>query len=147
MCPQIRETILAELHKASSALHYNNSVPKDAFLCLEHSTDTATPHASVVASIRTVMTCTLNPDEVFNNLTEEHLVWFSSSDTPGEQLTTRVLFSQDVTLWMIVCTICMCVHLVTVFVASIDTCSSGVAREPPPSVAMHHPGGVLTTGE
>ena len=29
----------------------------------------------------------------------------------------------------------------------IDTSSSGVAREPPPSVAMHHPGGVLTTGE
>ena len=41
----------------------------------------------------------------------------------------------------------MCVHLVTVYVASIDTSSSGVAREPPPSVAMHYPGGVLTTGE
>ena len=48
VCPQIRETILAGLRKASSALHYNNSVPKDAFLCLEHSTDIATPHASVV---------------------------------------------------------------------------------------------------
>ena len=58
-----------------------------------------------------------------------------------------VLSSQDVTLWMILCTIYMCVHLVTVFVASIDTSSFGVAREPPPSVAMHHPGGVLTTGE
>ena len=71
MCPQIRETILEGLRKASSALHYNNLVPKDAFLCLEHRTDTATPHASVVASTRTVMTCTLNPDEVYNNLTEE----------------------------------------------------------------------------
>ena len=89
VCPQIRETILAGLRKASSALHYNNSVPKDAFLCLEHSTDTAIPHASVVASTRTLMTCTLNPDEVFNSLTEEHLVWFSSSGTPGEQLTTQ----------------------------------------------------------
>ena len=87
VCPQIRETILAGLRKASSALHYNNSVPKDAFFCLEHSTDTATPHASVVASPRTLMTCTLNHD-VFNSLTEEHLVWFHSSDTPGEQLTT-----------------------------------------------------------
>ena len=87
VCPQIRETILAGLRKASSALHYNNSVPKEAFLCLEHSTDTATPHASVVASTRTLMTCTLNPDEVYSSLTEEHLVWFSSSDTPGEQLT------------------------------------------------------------
>ena len=54
------------------------------------------------------------------------------------------LSSQDVTLWMI---LYMCVQLVTVFVASIDTSSSGVAREPPPSVVMYHPGGVLTTGE
>ena len=89
VCPQIRETILAGLRKASSALHYNNSVPKDAFLCLEHSTDTAMPHASVVAGSRTLMTCTLNPDEVYSSLTEEHLVWFHSSDTPGEQLTTH----------------------------------------------------------
>ena len=58
VCPQIRETILAGLRKASSALHYNNSVPKDAFLCLKHSTDTATPHASVVASSHALMTCT-----------------------------------------------------------------------------------------
>ena len=97
VCPQIRETILAGLRKASSALHYNNSVPKDAFPCLEHSTETAMPHASVVASFRTVMTCTLNPDEVFNSLTEEHLVWFSSSDTPGGQLTTHAA----------VCSICI----------------------------------------
>ena len=89
VCPQIRKTILAGLRKASSALHYNNSVPKDAFLCLEHSTDTATPHASAVASTRTLMTCTLNPDEVYSTLTEEHLVWFSSSDIPGKQLTTQ----------------------------------------------------------
>ena len=51
------------------------------------------------------------------------------------------------TLLVTLCTVCMCVHLVTVFVASTDTSSSGVAREPPPSVAMDHPGGVLTTGE
>ena len=89
VCPQIRETILAGLRKASSALHYNNSVPKDAFLCLEHSTDTATPHASVVASSHALMTCTLNPDEVFNSLTEDHLVWFHSSDIGGEQFTTQ----------------------------------------------------------
>ena len=91
VCPQIRDTILAGLRKASSALHYNNSVPKDAFFCFEHSTRTATPHASVVDSTRTMMTCTLNPDEVFNTLTEEHLVWFRSSDTPGEQFTSVCL--------------------------------------------------------
>ena len=89
VCPQIRQTILAGLRKASSALHYNNLVPKDAFLCLEHGTGTAKAHPSVVASTHQVMTCTLNPDEVYSNLTEKHLVWFSSSDTPGEQLTTH----------------------------------------------------------
>ena len=85
VCPQIRETILAGLRKASSALHYNNCVPRDAFLCLEHSTsDTAIAHASVVDSTRTLMTCTLNPDKECSTLTEEHLVWFNSSDTSGE---------------------------------------------------------------
>ena len=84
--PHIRETIVAGLRKASSALHYNNSVPKDAFLCLEHGTSlSASPHASVVDSTRTLMTCTLNPGKVCSTLTEEHLVWFRSSDTPGEQ--------------------------------------------------------------
>ena len=92
VCPQIRETILAGLRKASSALHYNNCVPRDAFLCLEHSnSDTTIPHASVVDSTRTLMTCTLNPAKFCSTLTEEHLVWFNSSDTPGEQLTTHVL--------------------------------------------------------
>ena len=39
-------------------------------------------------------------------------------------------------------------HVCTsVFVAFIDASFSGATREPPPSVAMHHPGGVLTTGE
>ena len=91
VCPQIHETILAGLRKASSALHYNNCVPSDAFLCLEHSTsDTTTPHASVVDSTRTLMTCTLNPAEFCSTLTEEQLVWFRSSDTPGEQFTTHV---------------------------------------------------------
>ena len=86
LCPQIHKTITAGLHKASSALHYNNSVPKFAFLCIEHSaSDTATAHASVVDSTRQLMTCTLNPDKVCSTLTEEHLVWFHSSDTRGEQ--------------------------------------------------------------
>ena len=89
VCPQICETILAGLRKASSALHYNNSIPKFAFLCSEHGTSsTVTPHASVVDSSRTLMTCTLNPAKFCSTLTEEHLVWFRSSDTPGEQLTS-----------------------------------------------------------
>ena len=91
VCPQIRETILAGLRKASSALHYNNSVPKYAFLCCEHGTsNTATPHTSVVDGTRTLMTCTLNPAKFCSTLTEEYLVWFRSSETPGEQFTAQV---------------------------------------------------------
>ena len=83
--PHIRDTIVAGIRKASSALHYNNSVPKDAFFCLEHGTSvSATPHASIVDRTHTLMTCTMNPGEVCSTLTEEHLVWFRSSDTPGE---------------------------------------------------------------
>ena len=98
--PQIRETIVAGIRKASSALHYNNSVPKDAFLCLEHNDSfSAMPHASIVDSTRTVMTCTLNPAKLCTTLTEEHLVWFRSSDTPGEQsqhkCLSSTLFCQD----------------------------------------------------
>ena len=88
---QIRETILAGIRKASSALHYNNSVPKDAFFCLEHGTSvSATPHASIVDSTLTLMTCTMNPAEFCSTLTEEHLVWFRSSDTAGEQFKVHV---------------------------------------------------------
>ena len=83
--PQIHETIIAGLRKASSALHYNNSVPEYAFLCFEHSSsEKVMPHASVVDSTRTLMTCTLNPAKFCSTLTEEHLVWFGSSETPGE---------------------------------------------------------------
>ena len=85
VCPQICETIMAGLQKVS---HYNNSVPKYAFLCCEHGTSsTVTPHAAVVDSTRTLMTCTLNCAEFCSSLTEEHLVWFRSSGTPGEQFT------------------------------------------------------------
>ena len=89
--PCIRETMLAGLSKVSSALHYYDSVPEVAFLCHEHSnSDSAAAHASVVDSTHTLMTCTLNPAKFCSTLTEEHLVWFSSNDTPGEQFTTRV---------------------------------------------------------
>ena len=87
VCPQIRKTILTGLRKADSALHYSNSLPEYAFLCFEHSAlEGATPHASVVDSNCTLMTCTLNPAEFCSTLTEEHLVWFRSSDTLGEHL-------------------------------------------------------------
>ena len=89
--PQIHETIVAGIRKASSALHYNNSVPKDAFFCLEHGDSVSvTPHASIVDRTHTLMTCTLNPAKFCSTLTEEHLVWFRSGDTPGEQFKVHV---------------------------------------------------------
>ena len=143
VCPQIRETILAGLRKASSALHYNNCVPKDAFLCLEHSTsDTAVAHASVVDRTHKLMTCTLNPDEVCSILTEEHLVWFGSSDTSGEQF---ILCMFVVTLCAIAShCITMCVQVFTASMFTAGVPLPGAAREPPP--ATFSPAGVFTAG-
>jgi len=80
ICPQIRETIIAGICSASSTLHYNNSVPQDAFFCSgDHSsTDTTTPHMHVatVESNHRWMTCTMNPAEVCSRLMEHHRVWF-----------------------------------------------------------------------
>ena len=88
VCPKIRETIMAGIRKASSTLHYNNSLPKYAFLCNEHTTNSAvTPHPSIVDDSRTLMTCTSNPAELCSCLTDAHLVWFGSDDKTGEQLT------------------------------------------------------------
>ena len=84
VCPQIRDTIMVGLRKASTTLNYNNSVPQDAFLCYEHSDTTTPPHATVVDSSRTLMTCSRNPAEVCTMLTEQHMVWFGSSETSGE---------------------------------------------------------------
>ena len=75
VCPQIRETIRAGLCKASSTLNYNNSVPRDAFLCEEH-TQSTSRHASVVRSDCTLMTCTVNPAQVYSSLSKQHLLWF-----------------------------------------------------------------------
>ena len=76
--PHIHETIVAGIRKASSALHYNNSVPKDAFLCLEHNaSENLSPHASVVDSTHTLMTCTLNSKSLHHpDRGAPGLVWF-----------------------------------------------------------------------
>jgi len=80
VCPQVRETIIAGLRSASSTLHYNNSVPQDAFFCSgDHSsTDIPTPrmHVATVQSNCKWMTCTVNRAEVCSRLTEHHLLWF-----------------------------------------------------------------------
>ena len=84
VCPQIRDTIMAGLRKASTTLHYSTSVPRDAFICCEHSNSTTSPHATIVDSSCTVMTCSKNPAEVCTTLTEAHLIWFGSSRATGQ---------------------------------------------------------------
>jgi len=83
---------MAGLRKASTTLHYSNCVPRDAFLCCEHSDCTTSPHTTVVDSSHTVMTCSRNPAEVCSLLTEQHLMWFGSSEASGEWLTLLVFF-------------------------------------------------------
>ena len=85
VCPQIREAIIAGLRSASSSLHYNNSVPQEAFFCSgEHSsTDTAAArmHVATVERNRRWTTCTVNRAEVCSRLTEHHQVWFPQTST------------------------------------------------------------------
>ena len=82
VCPQIRKTIMAGLHKACHTLHYD-CIFQDAFFCCRHSLSTPIPHAAIVDSSRTLMTCTLNPAEVCSILEEQHLLWFGSGPTSG----------------------------------------------------------------
>ena len=84
VCPQIRESIIAGLRSASSTLHYNNSVPQEAFFCSgEHSsTDTAAArmHVATVERKRRWTTCTVNR-RVCSRLTQDHMVWFPQTST------------------------------------------------------------------
>ena len=82
VCPQIRETIMAGLHKASATLHYTCTF-QDAFFCCGHSNSNPKPHATIVDSSHTLMTCTMNPSEVCSTLEEQHMVWFGSRHTSG----------------------------------------------------------------
>jgi len=91
VCPQIRETIMVGLRKASATLRYSSLVPHDAFFCCEHSDSTTSPHATEVDSSYRLMTCTINQAEVYTKLTEQHLVWFGSSGASGEWLTLPVI--------------------------------------------------------
>ena len=143
--PHIRETILAGIRKASSALHYNNSVPRDAFLCLEHSaSENVKLHASVVDSTRTLMTCTFN-SKVCSILAEEHLVWFGSSDFPGEQFTATG-FVLNRCCHDCICALHQSLHMYVSknVVVLTDTHLSDAARQPSSMTRSHS--GVLATG-
>ena len=81
VCPKIHKTIRKGLRKAANTLNYNNCVPQDGFFCEEH-TQSGPRHATLVDGRCTLMTCTLNPTEVYSKLTKQHLLWFDHlSDT------------------------------------------------------------------
>ena len=78
VCPSIRETILAEIRKASQKLNYNNSIPAVAFPCLKHQTTDLHP---AIASSSGFLTCTTHPATVCSELTEQHQVWLGKPKT------------------------------------------------------------------
>ena len=81
VCPQIRESIITGLRSASSTLHYNNSVPQEAFFCSgEHSSTAARMHIATVERKRRWTTCTVNR-KVCSRLTQDHMVWFPQTST------------------------------------------------------------------
>ena len=87
VCPKIRETIRKGIRKAASTLNYNNCVPQDGFFCEEH-TQSGSRHATLVDGRCTLMTCTVNPAEVYSKLTKQHLLWFDhlSATASGEYI-------------------------------------------------------------
>ena len=79
VCLQVRETIIAGLRTALSTLHYNNSVPQDAFFCSGDHSSTGTAalckHIAMVEPKRRWMTCTVNR-KLCSRLNEHQLLWF-----------------------------------------------------------------------
>ena len=84
VCPSIRETMLAGIHKASRRLNYKNSFPEAAFLCPKNHTDCL--HPATISSYD-LLTCTVNPAKVSSGMTKQHKIWLGS-DTPSSSLAT-----------------------------------------------------------
>ena len=80
VCPLIRETVLTGIRKASRRLNYNNSIPEAAFLCCNAKHQDTALHAATISSSG-LLTCTTHPASVFNEMTEEHKIWFGK-DAP-----------------------------------------------------------------
>ena len=72
-CPNIRETILTGIRKASQKLNYKNSIPEVAFPCLKH--DDIDIHPATVSSTG-LLTCT-NDRRLCSEISEQHHLWFS----------------------------------------------------------------------
>ena len=70
-CPNIRETILTGIRKASQKLNYKNSIPEVAFPCLKHEDI----HPATVSNTG-LLTCT-NDRRLCSEISEQHHLWFS----------------------------------------------------------------------
>ncbi len=85
VCPQIRDTILRGLRKASKTLNYDCSDPLDAFLCLglDGSACESPPHPAtvVVSESYQLLKCTTKPKTVCCELTNGQRMWL---DLTGE---------------------------------------------------------------
>ena len=71
--PKIREAIFSGVEAAATALRYNNSRPKPAFLCGKCSSESP-PHAATPAIDDGYLVCTTS--KIYEPLTKQHTVWF-----------------------------------------------------------------------
>ena len=72
VCPKIREAIFSGVEAAATALRYNNSKPKPAFMCGKCSSESPT-HAATPAIDDGYLVCTTS--ESYEPLTKQHTVW------------------------------------------------------------------------
>ena len=74
VCPKIREAIFSGVDAAATALRYNNSKPKPAFLCGKCGIDS--PHATIPTNCdeKWYLICTKSTS-CYESLTEQHTVW------------------------------------------------------------------------
>ena len=73
VCPKIREAIFSGVEAAATALRYNNSKPKPAFLCGKCSSELS-PHAATPSIVYGYQLCTKSKS--YEPLTKQHTLWF-----------------------------------------------------------------------
>ena len=96
VCPLIRETVLTGIRKASRRLNYNNSIPEAAFLCCNAKHQDTTLHAATISSSG-LLTCTTHSASVFNEMAEEHNIWFGK-DALKSNNTTGMYIRHNMTI-------------------------------------------------
>ena len=71
-CPNIRETILDSIRRASLRLNYTDSIPEAAFLCTKHQATSL--HPATIAECD-LLICTTHPAYVGCTMTDRHKLW------------------------------------------------------------------------